>query len=96
MPETFGAVGNDLRVWYKDKDGGYSYASQSDDLAQISLGTELRLQTGEESQLLASFQTIEETDQTGKKVTDTQDVNMLHRFYNAFCRKKPSLHEIDA
>lgn len=76
MPETFGAVGNDLRVWYKDKDGGYSYASQSDDLAQISLGTELRLQTGEESQLLASFQTIEETDQTGKKVTDTQDVKL--------------------
>ncbi|AQS38509.1 hypothetical protein Sps_03379 [Shewanella psychrophila] len=76
MPEIFGAVGNDLSVWYKDKDAGYSYASQSDDLAQVSLGTELRLQTGEDSQLLASFQTIEEIELTGKKVTDTQDVKL--------------------
>ncbi|MGF1870474.1 hypothetical protein [Photobacterium indicum] len=76
MPDTFGAVGNDVRGWYKNKDAGYSYASQTDDLAQEAYGTQLRLQTGDKSQVLARYKHIEEQEENGDITTDTDEIEL--------------------
>ena len=75
-PNLFGAVGNDVTAWYKSKDAGYSYASQSDDLEQESYGTELRLQATDRLSFATRFTSIEETELDGTKTTDTQQAEL--------------------
>ncbi|PSW65369.1 hypothetical protein C0W88_09875 [Photobacterium leiognathi subsp. mandapamensis] len=76
MPDTFGAVGNDIEAWYRDKDLGYSYASQDDNLAQLAYGSKLRLQFGDRTQLTTRFDHLDEQDSSGKTVTDTERVEV--------------------
>ncbi|KGY13041.1 hypothetical protein NM22_06030 [Vibrio tubiashii] len=75
-PEVFGAVGNDIKAWYKSKDSGYSQASQSDDLEQLSYGTELRLQATDELSLATRYTSIEEKKVDGTLETDSQQTEL--------------------
>lgn len=75
-PDLFGAVGNDVKAWYKSKDAGYSYASQSDDLEQESYGTEVRLQVSDRVQVSTRFTSMEETEIDGTLETDTEQVEV--------------------
>ncbi|MCG9751281.1 hypothetical protein L1D54_12370 [Vibrio brasiliensis] len=79
-PNIFGAVGNDVKAWYKSKDAGYSYASQSDDLEQLSYGTELRLQASDRLSFATRYTSIEETELDGTKETDTQQAELEAQF----------------
>lgn len=79
-PNIFGAVGNDVKAWYKSKDAGYSYASQSDDLEQLSYGTELRLQASDRLSFATRYTSIEETELDGTKQTDTQQAELEGQF----------------
>lgn len=79
-PNIFGAVGNDLKGWYKEKDAGYSYASQSDDLEQLSYGTELRLQASDRLSFATRYTSMEETELDGTKQTDTQQAELEAQF----------------
>ena len=76
FPALFGAVGNDMKVWYKSKDLGYSYASQSDNLAQESMGVKGRIQVNDIVQLSTRYSTIEERDIAGKLETDSQQLEI--------------------
>ncbi|PMG16217.1 hypothetical protein BCU98_13965 [Vibrio splendidus] len=75
-PTIFGAVGNDLKLWYRDKDAGYSYASSSDDLEQEAYGAELRLQATDRLAVLSRFSTNEERDVDGNLETDTETIEI--------------------
>ncbi|MEF1288447.1 hypothetical protein [Vibrio sp. M260118] len=75
-PEVFGAVGNDIKAWYKSKDAGYSQASQSDDLEQLSYGTELRLQATDELSFATRYTSIEEKKVDGTLETDSQQTEL--------------------
>ncbi|TFH92577.1 hypothetical protein [Vibrio ouci] len=79
-PNIFGVVGNDIKAWYKEKDAGYSYASQSDDLEQLSYGTELRLQATDRLSFATRYTSIEETDINGVQETDTQQTELEAQF----------------
>ena len=79
-PNIFGVVGNDIKAWYKEKDAGYSYASQSDDLEQLSYGTELRLQATDRLSFATRYTSIEETELDGTKETDTQQAELEAQF----------------
>ncbi|KOO15731.1 hypothetical protein AKJ18_06170 [Vibrio xuii] len=79
-PNIFGVVGNDIKAWYKEKDAGYSYASQSDDLEQLSYGTELRLQATDRLSFATRYTSIEETEIDGTKQTDTQQAELEAQF----------------
>lgn len=79
-PDLFGAVGNDIKAWYKSKDAGYSYASQSDDLEQESYGSEVRLQVGDRIQVSTRFTSMEERELDGTLETDTQQVEAETQF----------------
>ncbi|CAK1992600.1 hypothetical protein [Vibrio crassostreae] len=75
-PTIFGAVGNDLKLWYRDKDAGYSYASSSDDLEQEAYGAELRLQATDRLAVLSRFSTNEERDVDGNLEADTETIEV--------------------
>ena len=80
-PNLFSLVGNDLKAWYKSKDAGYSYSSQSDDLEQESYGAELRLQATDRAAILSRFTKIqerkmEELTSEGTLKTDTTQVEL--------------------
>ncbi|MFM2586994.1 hypothetical protein [Vibrio sp. TBV020] len=79
-PNIFGVVGNDIKAWYKEKDAGYSYASQSDDLEQLSYGSELRLQATDRLSFATRYTSIEETEIDGTKQTDTQQAELEAQF----------------
>lgn len=79
-PNIFGLVGNDVKAWYKTKDAGYSYASQSDDLEQLSYGTELRLQATDRLSFATRYTSMEETKIDGTKTTDTQQAELEGQF----------------
>lgn len=79
-PDLLGAVGNDVKVWYKSKDAGYSYASQSDDLEQESYGTEVRLQVSDRVQISTRFTSMEEKEIDGTLETDTEQVEAEAQF----------------
>ncbi|MBL4831168.1 MAG: hypothetical protein JKY55_14950 [Aliivibrio sp.] len=76
FPELFGAVGNDVKAWYKNKESGYSYASQSDDLEQESVGVQARIQVGDSAQVATRYTTIEERNTSGKLETDSQQLEV--------------------
>lgn len=76
MPDTFGAVGNDVSFWYKDKDAEYSNASQFDNVGQLSWGGEMRLQIDDETQVVSSVKNITEEDENGVTTTDSQEFNI--------------------
>ena len=65
-----------MKAWYKSKDAGYSYASQSDDLEQESYGTEVRLQVSDRVQVSTRFTSMEETEIDGTLETDTEQVEV--------------------
>ncbi len=73
-PSIFGAVGNDVKAWYKSKDADYSYASQSDDLEQESYGSEVRLQFSDSIQLAGRYTSMVEKEVDGSLETDTEQV----------------------
>lgn len=75
-PDIFGAAGNNLNAWYKTKDAGYSSASQFDDLEQESYGSKLDLQLGDRLRFSTSFSSSEETELTGNKVTDSDEIDI--------------------
>ncbi|WP_367989645.1 hypothetical protein AB2S62_20755 [Vibrio sp. NTOU-M3] len=75
-PTIFSAVGNDVKAWYKSKDAGYSYASQSDNLAQESFGTELRLQATDRISIATRYTSMEEKELDGTLKTDTEQVEL--------------------
>ncbi|EHN68625.1 hypothetical protein [Aliivibrio fischeri] len=79
-PGLFGAVGNDVKAWYKSKDAGYSYASQSDDLEQESYGTEVRLQVGDRVQVSTRFTSMEEKELDGTLETDSEQIELETQF----------------
>ncbi len=79
-PNIFGAVGNDVKAWYKSKDADYSYASQSDDLAQESYGTEVRLQFSDTIQFATRFTSIEEKEVDGTLETDSEQIEAEAQF----------------
>jgi len=79
-PNIFGGVGNDVKAWYKSKDADYSYASQSDDLAQQSYGTEIRLQHSDSLQFATRFTSIEEKEVDGTLETDSQQIEAEAQF----------------
>ncbi len=79
-PSLFGAVGNDIKAWYKSKDADYSYASQSDDLEQESYGTELRLQFNDSVKLATRFTSIEEKEVDGTLQTDSEQAEIEAQF----------------
>ncbi len=75
-PTIFSAVGNDVKAWYKSKDAGYSYASQSDDVEQESFGTELRLQVTDRVSFATRYTDIEEREVDRTLKTDTQQAEV--------------------
>ncbi len=79
-PNFFSAVGNDVQAWYKHKDAGYSYASQSDDLEQDSYGTQVRLQVADSISVAGRFSAIEEADIYGDLQTDSEQVELETQF----------------
>lgn len=79
-PSLFGAVGNDVKLWYKDKDAGYSYASSSDDLEQEAYGAELRLQATDRIAVLSRFSANEERDMDGNLKTDSETIELETQF----------------
>lgn len=79
-PSLFGAVGNDVKAWYKSKDSGYSYASQSDDLEQESYGGELRFQASDYFQFATRYNAMEEKELDGSLETDTEEVEAEAQF----------------
>nr|WP_047043102.1 hypothetical protein [Vibrio mexicanus] len=75
-PNIFSAVGNDVKAWYKSKDAGYSYASQSDNLEQESYGAELRLQATDRVAIATRFTSMEEKEVDGTLTKDTEQVEL--------------------
>ncbi|MGY3571266.1 hypothetical protein [Vibrio paucivorans] len=75
-PNIFGAVGNDVKAWYKSKDAGYSYASQSDDLEQESYGTELRFQATDRISIATRYTSMLETEIDGDVRTDSEQIEV--------------------
>lgn len=76
MPSVLGVVGNDLGLWYKEKDAGFSYASQFDDLEQKNYGGQLRLQFADRVQFVTRYKDTDEKKPTGKQVTQTEETEV--------------------
>ncbi|PSV02658.1 hypothetical protein C0W80_06625 [Photobacterium leiognathi subsp. mandapamensis] len=80
MPETFGAIGNDVEAWYRDKDLGYSFADQDDYVSQKAYGAKLRFQVGDKAQITTSYEHLEELDEFDTKTTDTDQVEIESQY----------------
>ncbi|WP_094751845.1 hypothetical protein [Psychromonas sp. CD1] len=74
--DFFGAIGNDIKAWYKSKDGGYSSASQNDNLEQESYGAQLRLQVSDNIQLSTRITKLQENELDGRLTTDTTSAEL--------------------
>ncbi|MGF1719525.1 hypothetical protein L4D20_05675 [Vibrio kyushuensis] len=79
-PNIFSVVGNDVKAWYKNKDAGYSYASQSDNLEQESYGTELRLQATDRVSIATRYTSMFEQDTDGEVQTDSEQIELEGQF----------------
>ena len=79
-PSIFGAVGNDIKAWYKSKDADYSYASQNDNLEQESYGAEVRFQLSDSIQFATRFTSMEEKEVDGRLETDSEQVEAETQF----------------
>ncbi|AGH80909.1 hypothetical protein PCNPT3_04835 [Psychromonas sp. CNPT3] len=75
-PNWFGAIGNDIKAWYKTKDAGYSSASQNDDVEQTSYGAQLRLQVSDDIQLSTRLSKLQEKELDGTLKTDTSSAEI--------------------
>lgn len=76
MPGVIGAVGNDFGLWYKEKDSGFSYASQFDSLEQKNYGGRLRLQFADRVNFVTRHQETDEKDAEGVQETDTRETEV--------------------
>ena len=74
--DMFSPYGNDVSVWYQNKDSEYSYASQDDDLAWESYGTEIRLRPSNKLQIKGGYSYTEEIDEDDDVVTDTEEIQI--------------------
>ncbi|MCY4043714.1 MAG: hypothetical protein OXE99_01390, partial [Cellvibrionales bacterium] len=77
MPSKIGVVGNDLGLWYKEKDAGFSYASQFDPLEQKNYGGRLRLQFADRVNFVTRYQDTDEKDSQGIQVTYTDETDVV-------------------
>jgi len=75
-PDLFSPYGNDLKVWYLNKDANYSYASKDDDLSWESYGAEIRYRPSNRLQLKTRYLSTIEKDLNEKTVTDTEEVQI--------------------
>jgi hypothetical protein len=75
-PKLFSPYGNDISVWYQNKDSGYSYASKNDDLSWESYGTQLRYRPNNNLQFKAGYLSTLEKDIDDKTVTDTEEISI--------------------
>jgi hypothetical protein len=74
--KIFSPYGNDVSVWYQNKDLEYSYASQDDDLSWESYGTEIRLRPSNKFQIKAGYSYTEEIDETDDVITDSKEIQV--------------------
>jgi len=75
-PELFSPYGNDLKVWYQNKDAEYSYASKDDDLSWESYGAEIRYRPSSNLQFKSGYLSTVEKDLSDKTVTDTEEIQL--------------------
>ena len=75
-PELFSPYGNDIKVWYQNKDAEYSYASKDDDLSWESYGTEIRYRPSNKLQFKSRYLSTVEKDLNEKTVTDTEEIQI--------------------
>ncbi|WP_037029991.1 hypothetical protein [Psychrilyobacter atlanticus] len=75
-PELFSPYGNDIKVWYQNKDAEYSYASKDDNLSWESYGTEIRYRPNNNLQFKSRYLSTIERDINEKKVTDTEELQI--------------------
>ena len=72
----FKGYGNEIRVWYEDKDAKYSYADKDDKLQWENYGTEIILKPDVRKQVKISKISTTKKDLTGKKVKDIEETGI--------------------